>query len=360
MSAVFERLDQSHLRRVVSGLAGTTGTAGSSAPAPAAGAAVAGPPAPATPAPAPAAPEAGTPGRDAPPLYVRSGKVRDSVDLGERMLIVTTDRVSAFDRVLTTIPGKGQVLNQLSVFWFELTRDLVRNHLIREVSPRSVLVRRCQVVPVEVVVRGYLTGSAWRDYQRDGAVSGIALPPGMRRDQQFPQPLLTPSTKAAAGEHDHAISRAQVLASGAVAPELWERIETVALRLYQRGVEHAAGRGLILVDTKYEFGTVAGELVLADELHTPDSSRYWYRDNYHDRFARGAPQRLLDKEFLRGWLMQRGFMGDGEPPPIPDAVRRELSERYREVYRILTGSELTRSTLTVEQELARYAEVIAA
>jgi phosphoribosylaminoimidazole-succinocarboxamide synthase len=289
---------------------------------------------------------------------VVSDKVRDRVDLGSRLLLVTSDRVSAFDRILTTIPLKGQVLNQLSVFWFERTSDIVANHLLREVTPRSMLVRRCAVVPVEVVVRGYLTGSAWRDYQREGAVSGIRLPPGMRADQQFSRPLLTPATKAAGGAHDRPVSRAELLAGGVVSAELWQRIETVALQLYARGVEHAARRGLILVDTKYEFGTIGGELVLADEVHTPDSSRYWYRDGYPERFARGEPQRKLDKEFLRVWLMERGFMGDGAPPAIPAAVRQELSLRYQEAYRLLTGHHLEPATLSLDEELEHYAAVV--
>jgi phosphoribosylaminoimidazole-succinocarboxamide synthase len=289
---------------------------------------------------------------------VVSDKVRDRVDLGSRLLLVTSDRVSAFDRVLATIPLKGQVLNQLSVFWFERTSDIVANHLLREVTPRSMLVRRCAVVPVEVVVRGYLTGSAWRDYQREGAVSGIRLPPGMRADQQFSRPLLTPATKAGPGEHDRPVARAELLAGGMVSEELWQRIETVAQQLYARGLEHAARRGLILVDTKYEFGTIGGELVLADEVHTPDSSRYWYRDGYPERFARGEPQRKLDKEFLRVWLMQRGFMGDGAAPEIPAAVRHELSQRYLETYRILTGRDLVPGALSVEEEVEQYAAVV--
>ena len=291
---------------------------------------------------------------------VRSYKVRDVVELGDRLLVVTSDRVSAFDRVLTTIPGKGQVLNQLSVFWFRHTADIVANHLLREVTPRSMLVRRCSVVPVEVVVRGYLTGSAWRDYQRDGEVSGIRLPAGMRADEPFPEPLLTPSTKALPGEHDRPLSRDELLAGGVVAAALWERIEAAALRLYRRGVELAARRGLILVDTKYEFGTVGDELVLADEVHTPDSSRYWHAGEYADRFAAGRPQRKLDKEFLRGWLMERGYSGDGDPPRIPDAVREALGERYREAFRLLTGAELEPSALSEQEELAEYAAVIRA
>ena len=291
---------------------------------------------------------------------VRSFKVRDVVDLDDRLLVVTSDRVSAFDRVLTTIPDKGQVLNQLSVFWFRHTADIVANHLLREVTPRSMLVRRCAVVPVEVVVRGYLTGSAWRDYQRDRAVSGIRLPAGMRADQRFPEPLLTPQTKAPPGQHDRPLSRDELLAGGIVEGPLWERIEAAALRLYRRGVELAARRGLILVDTKYEFGTVGDELLLADEVHTPDSSRYWVADGYADRFARGQPQRKLDKEFLRVWLMERGYLGDGEPPTIPDAVRDELGQRYREAFRLLTGGELMPAALSEQDELAEYAAVIRA
>ena len=289
---------------------------------------------------------------------VRTYKVRDVVDLGDRLLVVTSDRVSAFDRVLTTIPGKGQVLNQLSAFWFRHTADIVANHLLREVTPRSMLVRRCEVVPVEVVVRGYLTGSAWRDYRRDGAVSGIRLPAAMRADEQFPEPLLTPSTKGPPGEHDRPVGRAELLGGGIVAGPLWERIEAAALRLYRRGVELAARRGLILVDTKYEFGTVGDELLLADEVHTPDSSRYWYADEYAERFAEGRPQRRLDKEYLRAWLMERGYMGDGEPPPIPDQVREALGERYREAFRLLTGTEPAAPALGEQDELAEYAAVI--
>ena len=182
----------------------------------------------------------------------------------------------------------------------------------------------------------------------------------MRVDKRFPEPLLTPSTKAAAGGHDRPLARDELLAGGIVEGELWERIEAAALSLYRRGVELAARRGLILVDTKYEFGTVGDELVLADELHTPDSSRYWYTGEYADRFAAGQPQHTLDKEFLRTWLMERGYMGDGEPPQIPDAVREALGERYREAFRLLTGAALAASALGEQEELAEYAAVIRA
>ena len=291
-------------------------------------------------------------------VEVARAKVRDWVDLGDRLLLITTDRVSAFDRVLTTIPLKGQLLNQMSLFWFAATADLVPNHIIAPVTARSVLVAKCEVIPVEVVVRGYLTGSAFRDYQRDGAVSGIALPPGMRFNQQFDRPLLTPQTKALRGEHDESISREELLRRGLVKREVWEAVESAAMRLYEFGVQHAARQGLILVDTKYELGLRDGELVLADEVHTPDSSRYWYADSYQELFRDGQKQRKLDKEFLRQWLMEQHYMGDGEPPPIPDSLRLEVANRYAQAYREVTGDELEPERHTREEEYRRLAAAL--
>ncbi len=267
----------------------------------------------------------------------RSGKVRDIWDLGDRLLILVSDRVSAFDRVLTTLPCKGEVLNRTSLFWAEQTRDIIANHILGRPSPRSTLVRKCRVVPIEVVVRGYLAGSAWRDYGKGGTVSGIRLPAGMRENQRFERPLLTPSTKEEMGAHDRPISRAQIIAEGRVPEALWERIERTALALFERGSQLLARRGLILVDTKYEFGTAGDELLLVDEVHTPDSSRFWYAAEYAGRFAAGEPQRQLDKEYLRRWLMERGFMGEGEPPAIPDEVRIETAGRYVEAFETITG-----------------------
>jgi phosphoribosylaminoimidazole-succinocarboxamide synthase len=267
------------------------------------------------------------------------GKVRDIWVRAEKVLIATTDRLSAFDVVLTTIPCKGEVLNRISLHWFDKTRDIVGNHLLEELSARSVLVRRCAPVPVEVVVRGYLTGSAWRDYAAGGAVSGIRLPAGMRPAERFATPLLTPSTKAERGKHDEPISGAEVVRRGLVERELWERIERTALALFRRGQELVARQGLILVDTKYEFGIdQAGELTLIDEIHTPDSSRYWYAEGYDDRFRAGERQRELDKEFLRQWLIDtHGFMGQGSPPVIPEDIRVETAARYITAYELITG-----------------------
>ena len=270
---------------------------------------------------------------------LRRGKVRDVVDLGGELLIVTTDRISAFDRVLTTIPCKGEVLNTISLHWFRATSDIVPNHVREELSPRTIRALSCQVLPVEVVVRGYLTGSAWRDYQKGSAVSGIRLPAGMRFNQRFDTPLLTPSTKEMGGGHDRPISREEILAEGLVPRPIWEQVEEVARALFRRGTEMSARQGLILVDTKYELGLHDGRLVLVDELHTPDSSRYWYSDTYAERFQKGEPQRELDKEYLRQWLLARGWSGDGPSPVIPDDIRLETARKYIDAWETITGSE---------------------
>ena len=282
----------------------------------------------------------------------RRGKVRDIWDLGASLLILTSDRVSAFDRVLTTIPCKGEVLNRISLFWFEKTQDLLPNHVIDRPSARSLLARKCRVVPIEVVVRGYLTGSAWRDYSKTGVVSGIRLPKGMRENQRFPEPLLTPSTKEEQG-HDRPISRGRIVSEGIVPEPLWRRIEEASLALFARGTEMLAARGMILVDTKYELGLDGDTLTLVDEVHTPDSSRFWYADSYVERFAAGEPQRQLDKEYLRRWLMEQGFAGDGEPPTIPEDVRLETGLRYVEAYESITGAAFAPSSESAASEMER-------
>ncbi|HUX22742.1 MAG TPA: phosphoribosylaminoimidazolesuccinocarboxamide synthase [Spirochaetia bacterium] len=283
-------------------------------------------------------------------VNLKKGKVRDIVELGDKLLIVTSDRISAFDRILTTIPCKGEVLNRLSIYWFNETKDILENHLVEELTPRSMLVRKGSVVPIEVVVRGYLTGSAWRDYEADKAVSGIELPKGMRVNQRFDLPLLTPSTKEEQGEHDRPISTKEIVESGIVEPGLWKRIETAATELFERGSEVLGKRGLILVDTKYEFALLDGRLILVDEIHTPDSSRFWFADTYDELFEAGKDQRKIDKEYLRGWLMERGFMGDGEPPEIPDEVRIEVAWRYIQAYELITGTDFRASSGTAEAE----------
>jgi phosphoribosylaminoimidazole-succinocarboxamide synthase len=279
-----------------------------------------------------------------------SGKVRDVVSIGDDLFITTTDRISAFDRVLATVPLKGEVLNTLTLFWMDRTADIVPNHLLERVSARTVRAARCDVVPVEVVVRGYLTGSALRDYQAGRPVSGIGLPPGMRPGQRFETPLLTPSTKEATGLHDRPVSRDELLAGGLVPRGLWEEIERTALALFRRGSEVAAANGLLLVDTKYEFGLLRGTLTLVDEVHTPDSSRYWYADTYHRLFEAGERQRELDKEYLRQWLLERAFKGDGEPPAIPSEVLVEVAWRYVTAWQTITGTDLVPRSLDTAAE----------
>ena len=216
------------------------------------------------------------------------GKVRDIWDLGKELLIITSDRISAFDRVLTTLPCKGDVLNRLSNFWFTRSSHLASNHFLREITPRATLAEKCELLPVEVVVRGYLTGSAWRDYEAGRDVSGTHLPEGMKFNQRFDVPLLTPSTKAEQGLHDEPISPQLVLERGLVDESLWRQVVDTALALFEFGSRTLAERGLILVDTKYEFGMGKGGLTLVDEMHTPDSSRFWFSDTYEELFRAGS------------------------------------------------------------------------
>ena len=270
---------------------------------------------------------------------VTRGKVRDIYRQDDRLIMVTTDRLSAFDRVLTTIPFKGEALTRMAVYWFRETEDIVENHLIDTPDPNVMVVRACQPVPVEIVVRGYLTGSLWRDYQAGRAAEayGIELPEGLKKDQRFETPIITPTTKAERGEHDAPISREEILRSNLVSEPVYEACEEAALKLFARGQEKAAERGLILVDTKYEFGLADGRVVLMDEIHTSDSSRYWIADGYEARFEAGEPQQMLDKENIRQWLLERGYQGEGEPPEIPEAVRADLAETYVAAYERITG-----------------------
>jgi phosphoribosylaminoimidazole-succinocarboxamide synthase len=286
------------------------------------------------------------------------GKVRDVVDLGQELLITTTDRISAFDSILTTVPCKGEVLNTLSLFWFASSADIVPHHVLEEVSPRTVRAAKCDVLPFEVVVRGYLTGSAWRDYQAGKDISGIRLAPGMRFNQRFEVPLITPSTKEGPGTHDRPVSREEILASGKVDPSLWEKIERASLAIYERGTEIAARRGLILVDTKYEFGLRGKTLMLVDEVHTPDSSRYWYSDTWEKLFHSGEPQRELDKEYLRQWLLAKGWKGDGPAPEIPDDVRVEVAWRYITAWQTITGTTFTPRAVGASEEARIVAKAI--
>ena len=267
------------------------------------------------------------------------GKVRDNYSRGDRMVMVTTDRVSAFDHVLGTIPFKGEVLSRLTSFWFEKVKDIAPTHLVDVPDPSVMVVKRARTLPVEIVIRGHITGSLWRDYQAGKAGAyGITWPAGLRKDQRFDRAIITPSTKAEYGEHDEPISEAEILKQGLVAPEVWKEATAVAHRLFARGQEWALTRGLILVDTKYEMGIADGKLVVIDEIHTPDSSRYWVAEGYEERFSRGAEQQMLDKENIRQWLIsEHGFSGQGKPPPLTDEVRIMLSRTYLTLFERLTG-----------------------
>jgi phosphoribosylaminoimidazole-succinocarboxamide synthase len=280
------------------------------------------------------------------PLW-RRGKVRDVYDLGDRLLIVTTDRISAFDVVLPTpIPDKGRVLTQLSLFWFDLLKDVVPNHIDRSGTPvpalqryagdlegRSMIVTRTEPLPVECVVRGYLAGSGWKDYRATGAVCGIALPPGLRESDRLEQPLFTPSTKAEEG-HDENISFDRM--GEIVGRDRAEELRTLSLTLYSRARAHAEGRGIILADTKLEFGVKDGRLVWIDEAFTPDSSRFWPKDGY----APGRPQPSFDKQFVRDYLESIAWDKRPPAPPLPAEVVARTREKYLEAYARLTGREL--------------------
>ena len=269
------------------------------------------------------------------------GKVRDNYSRDDRIVMITTDRLSAFDRVLTTVPFKGELLNRLTVFWFEKTKDVAPNHILDVPDPSVLVVRRLQPLAVEMVVRGYITGSLWRDFEkgRGATAYGIDLPKDLRRDQKFDTPILTPSTKEEVGKHDEPISPAALIARGTITRKQWEAMARMTLDLFAAGQAWAKERGLILVDTKYEFGLDAqGKIWLIDEIHTPDSSRYWIAEGSEERFRKGEEQRMLDKEFFRQWLIrERGYQGEGPLPEIPDAVRAQLAGKYAELVQTLTG-----------------------
>ena len=266
------------------------------------------------------------------------GKVRDNYYANNQILMVTSDRVSAFDCVLGTIPFKGQILSEIAQFWFDKTSDIVPNHFIKSVDPQVLLVQEAKPLPVEVIVRRYITGSLSRDYQADKHhVYDLPFRDDLKENERFSNPILTPSTKEDYGKHDQPISRTGIINQGLVSQDIYEQAEDYALKLFQRGEEWAHKQGLILVDTKYEFGMVDGKLIVIDEIHTPDSSRYWIKDEYEDRFKNGQKQLMLDKENIRQWLIEKGFSGEGTPPKLDDDIRTLLSEKYIELYNILTN-----------------------
>lgn len=272
------------------------------------------------------------------------GKVRDNYTTRDgRRFIVVTDRISAFDRVLGTIPFKGQVLNGLAAWWFHQTRDVAPNHLVRVPDPNVIECVECTPVLVEMVVRAYATGttstSLWTHYERGVRVfCGHALPDGLKKNQKLPHPILTPTTKAPKGEHDVSGSRAEILATGKVSARDFDESAAIAMKLFAAGQRICAERGLILVDTKYEFGrTPQGELVVIDEIHTPDSSRFWQRKTYDERLGAGEDPEPLDKDFVRRWFIANGYRGDGSPPSMPDDVRVGAADRYIAAFEQILG-----------------------
>ncbi len=282
---------------------------------------------------------------------VYKGKVRDVYNIDDKyLLMVVSDRISAFDVVLPKgIPYKGQVLNQIAAKFLDATKDIVPNWKIATPDPTVTFGHKCEPYPVEMIVRAYLTGSSWRTYKAGSReICGVRIPDGMKEHQKFPTPIITPTTKAEQGSHDEDISREEIIGKGLVSEKEYSLIEKYAMEVFLRGSEIAASHGLILVDTKYEFGKREGQICLIDEINTPDSSRYFYADEYQERFDKGLPQKQLSKEFVREWLMDNGFQGkEGQTvPEMSDSFVNEVSERYIELYEKITGEKFMKADIS--------------
>ncbi|TFG28801.1 MAG: phosphoribosylaminoimidazolesuccinocarboxamide synthase [Promethearchaeota archaeon] len=280
-----------------------------------------------------------------PPLgKLYKGKVRDNYIREDVRIIIATDRLSAFDRVITTIPFKGQMLNQISAFWFDQSKNIVKNHIIEIPDPNVAVVHQCETIPVEFIIRAYLTGTAWRNYKEGKATSGIKLPKGLKKNQKLDDILVTPSTKAESG-HDIYLTKQELIQQGFIDKELYDLMEDASIKLFKFGQEYCKKNGLILVDTKYEFGLKDGELYVIDEIHTQDSSRFWIADTYEERFNEDNEPEILDKEIFRGWLMETypdifpNITPDQEIPPISNDIKIELAKRYMKSYQKITGKQ---------------------
>jgi len=286
------------------------------------------------------------------------GKVRDNYIDEEKNLriIIATDRISSFDRVITTIPFKGQMLNQVSAFWFEKTKDLVKNHLISVPDPNVSVVQQCKTIPVEMIVRAYITGTMWRNYLKEKPTSGFLPPKGMKKNQKFDDIMLTPSTKAESG-HDIYIAKEQIIKEKMVDKDIYNEMEEATVKLFKFGQDYCKKNGLILVDTKYEFGMYNDELIVIDEIHTQDSSRFWISDTYDERFEKGDEPEILDKEIFRGWLMETypnifpNISLDQEIPPIAEEIRIEVAKRYMKTYEKITGHEFKPEVSNIYQRI---------
>lgn len=283
-----------------------------------------------------------------------SGRVRELYRQGDRLILITTDRIAAYEQVVGLIPYRGQVLNQLSAWWFEKTADIIPNHLLSVPDPNVTIAHAAEPLPVEVVVRGFITGvtktSLWYLYEQgDFQPYGIPLPRGLHKNDPLPQVIITPTTRASSGEYDQRLSQREIIEQGLVEPDLWRQVESVAKELFTCGQQLAREAGLILVDTKYEFGLLDDRLVLIDELHTPDSSRYWLADSYMP----GADSNPVhyDKEYLRQWLMEKGYQGEGRPPKLPPKLVVELASRYISVYERLTRETFVPAAQPAEERI---------
>lgn len=291
------------------------------------------------------------------------GKVRDNYTQGDRRILVTTDRLSAFDRIIALIPFKGEVLNAITKFWFENTKDICPNYIESYPDPNVIVGTECKPLMLEMIVRGYITGSTttsiWYNYNEKGVRNfcGNELPEGLKKNTRLPHPIITPTTKAAHGEHDENVTPQQAVEMGLVTQEEWEQLSNYALGLYARGVEVAARQGVILVDTKYEFGRLpSGQIVVIDEIHTPDSSRFWIADSYETKLAAGEEPDNINKEFLRLWLSNQGYRGEGEMPVIPQEILIETAQKYMQAFEMITGQKFEATPGDVEARLAKNLE----
>lgn len=291
------------------------------------------------------------------------GKVRDIYFKDDKRIMITTDRQSAFDVVLGQIPYKGAVLNQLSKFWFEKTGDIVDNHMISLPDPNVLVAKNCKGIPVEMIVRGYMTGvtdtSIWHSYEKgDREIYGIQFPDGIKKNQKLHQPVITPTTHGEAGTHDERLTHDMIVEKGIVEKELYEQMEKAALELFKFGQEWCEKQGIILVDTKYEFGLVDGKLTLMDEIHTPDSSRFWIAETYEDRFNRGEEPEQYSKEFLRMWYVNHGYKGEGTPPPMPADLALKMAKLYIGIYEKITGTTFEAFEYPIEERIRQNLKTV--
>lgn len=289
------------------------------------------------------------------------GKVRDNYIQKDKRIIIATDRLSAFDRVITTIPFKGQMLNQVSSFWFEITKKIVKNHIIDIPDPNVAVVHQCELVPVEMIVRSYITGTMWRNYLKGETTSGIELPKGLKKNQKLDEVIVTPSTKAKSG-HDIYISKNEIVSEGLVDKDIYEQMERASKELFEFGSNYCEKHGLILVDTKYEFGMKDGELFVIDEIHTQDSSRFWIKDTYSKKFEENDEPEILDKEIFRGWLMRTypdifpNITPNQAIPPISSEIKIELAKRYMRSFEKITGNRFKAEVADVKARIIHNLE----